>query len=148
MSDHISDSDLIDFIGKRLDETRTREIQVALETSDQLMTRYTFLAAAISSLDTTVSQAADRLDSSFLTDNIMRAVRNQAAKGSRVLVSEFVNWIRFIAKPVVAACVVLILMLATYNYMSADQFEEEVSTAEAMLGLPPVTIASAYSVNY
>lgn len=148
MPEQITDIELVDFINNRLGESRTHEVKSALKESVELQKRHAFLVSTMTSLNAAVSGSADRLDSSFLTDNIMRAVRNQAVKSSKIVVNEFVNWIGFVFKPVVTACVILIMVLATYNYISADQLDEEVSTAEAMLGLPPVTIASAYDVTY
>jgi hypothetical protein len=43
------------------------------------------------------------------------------------------------------AAVVLIAVLTAYNIRVSAQYEADLSAAEAVLGLPPVTLATAYS---
>lgn len=148
MADHITDSDLVDYIAGTLDRDRSAVVRDAIARSTSTEERYTFLKTFSTAINSTVADAADRLDSSFLTDNIMRAVTRQAVDTGRLVVNDFVSWIRIIFKPVMATCMVVILLLAAYNFVAADQHSEAASAADAMLGLPQVTIASAYDVSY
>lgn len=148
MNDHITDTELIDFIAGSLEAGRAAEISKAVASSVSLQERCEWLESVSTSLQTVVVQAADNLDSSFLTDNIMRAVTRQAVDSGRQVVSEFVSWISIIFKPVIAMCVLVTILLAAYNFVAADQHAESATTADAVLGLPQVTIASAYDVSY
>ena len=95
------------------------------------------------SLRDMVSSESERVPHTMITNNILRAVRTTPSSmtaldelWSRALVSWF--------RPVVVAAVLLILLLAAYNVRQTSSESVGLTTTERVLGLHPVTVASAY----
>jgi hypothetical protein len=98
------------------------------------------------SLRDMVSSESEHVEHALITNNILRAVRKAPAGmpslddlWERALVSWF--------RPVVVAAVLLILLLAAYNVRQTSSDALELTTTERILGLHPVTVASAYDVE-
>lgn len=81
-----------------------------------------------------------------LTDNILRAVRPGAERMrnfDELWSGALVSWFR----PVVVAGLLLIVLLAAYNARQTSSEIAGLTTTERVLGLHPVTIASAYDLE-
>ncbi|NND72777.1 MAG: hypothetical protein HKN43_14465 [Rhodothermales bacterium] len=148
MDKTISDSDLLDYIHDVLAPAKRVEVEIQLAVSQDLQNRLDFLVGTTSDLQDAVASVADAHDTIFLTDKIMRNIGRIPARAASFSLTEFLLGIKLAFKPVIATAVLLIVVLATYNVVSADQSESEVTTAEAMLGLSPVTIADAYEASF
>ena len=75
----------------------------------------------------------------------MRALKRITnGRSEEVWIGELVSWFR----PVFIAGLLVIVSLAIYNVnlLSADN-EYQQTAAEMVLGLPPITVASAYDIN-
>ena len=83
----------------------------------------------------------------MITDRIVRTVRAQENPRRRTIdlwSGDLVSWFR----PVVAAGILAILLLAAYNIQSSRSNALSGSTTDMVLGLPSVTVVSAYDYDY
>ena len=88
----------------------------------------------------------ERFDSPELTNQIMRAVRRSAIRGWRfedLWAGFHVSWFR----PVMVGCMVLALVLLAYNAGRTHSGFEQLTTTERVLGLHPVTVATAFDLD-
>lgn len=82
---------------------------------------------------------------SMPTERVMRAIRASiAAQRVAFLERELVSWFR----PVLALGVMVIMMLAVYNFDLSRQNDHPQTPAEMVLGLQPVTVAAAYDIEF
>lgn len=84
---------------------------------------------------------------SMPAERVMRAVKAARKRGSVVedfLERELLSWFR----PVVAAGLVVILALAAYNFEMSKQNDYDQTATEMVLGLHPVTVATAFDINF
>lgn len=87
----------------------------------------------------------DRSMMSMPTERVMRAIRASiAAQRVAFLERELVSWFR----PVLALGVMVIMMLAVYNFDLSRQNDHPQTPAEMVLGLQPVTVAAAYDIEF
>ena len=81
---------------------------------------------------------------SMPTERVMRAIsRSRSWRREHVLSSELINWFRPVA--LVGSMAVILMML--YNLQISSTLDYDQSAAEAVFGLPPVTVASAYHLS-
>lgn len=82
---------------------------------------------------------------SMPTERVMRAVRAAASPYRESFVErELVSWFR----PVLALGVVVILALAVYNFDLSRKNDYPQTATEMVLGLQPVTVATAYDIEF
>ena len=84
---------------------------------------------------------------SMPAERVMRAVKAAGQRGSVVedfLERELLSWFR----PVVAAGLLIILALAAYNVEMSKQNDYDQTATEMVLGLHPVTVATAYDISF
>lgn len=87
----------------------------------------------------------DRSMMSMPTERVMRAIRASiAAQRVTFLERELVSWFR----PVLALGVMVIMMLAVYNFDLSRQNDHSQTPAEMVLGLQPITVAAAYDIEF
>lgn len=85
----------------------------------------------------------DRSVRPMIADRIMRSIdasRPVAWTPMDVMAGQLLRWFR----PVVAAGLLLIILLAGFNLMSSIEGD---TAADRLLGLPSVTVASVYDVD-
>lgn len=125
------------------DETDLRQ---RLDASPALRAELEDLHALRGLLQTTVHASSERILQPFFTDRLMR--RLDPARLRRSPDEEFFGALLWLFRPVAVAGMLLILVLAAYNVMRANDYEVPPSTTEAVFGLPPVSLATAYEVHY
>jgi hypothetical protein len=82
---------------------------------------------------------------SMPSERVMRAIRATVAVQRATFVErELVSWFR----PVLALGVMVIMMLAVYNFDLSRQNDHPQTPAEMVLGLQPVTVAAAYDIEF
>ena len=84
---------------------------------------------------------------SMPTERVLRAVRAAGIRPGRVeefLERELLSWFR----PVFVAGLLIIVALAAYNIELSQNNDYEQSATEMVLGLQPVTLASAYDIDF
>ena len=84
---------------------------------------------------------------SMPTERVLRAVRAAGLRPGRVeefLERELLSWFR----PVFVAGLLIIVALAAYNIELSQNNDYEQSATEMVLGLQPVTLASAYDIDF
>ncbi len=98
------------------------------------------------SLQGMVASESESVQHSLITNNILRAVRTTRAGviGIDELWSRaLVTWFR----PVIIAGILLVFLLAAYNVRQTSSESLELTTTERVLGLHPVTVASAFDLE-
>lgn len=98
------------------------------------------------SLQDMVAIESQHVQQELLTNSILRAVRSTKAgvKGIDELWSRaLLTWFR----PVMIAGILLIFLLAAYNVRQTRSDSVNLTTTERVLGLHPVTVASAYDLD-
>lgn len=101
----------------------------------------------VSSLRALVDQERAVSMMTMPTERVMRAVRAAKQSGTRVehwFERELLSWF----KPVVVAGALVIMALAAFNFDLSRQNDFNQSTTEMVLGLQPVTVASAYDLSF
>lgn len=97
-------------------------------------------------LRTTVRADAEVATRPFLADRVMRRLAAPVRRLSPE--EELLGGLLRLFRPVAVAGLLLILALAAYNVTLATGYVAAPSTAEAVLGLPPVSLTTAYDVDY
>lgn len=85
----------------------------------------------------------DRSVRPMIEDRIMRSIDTSHSAGwtpADLVAGQLLRWFR----PVVAAGLLLIILLAGFNLMSSIEGD---TAADRLLGLPSVTVASVYDVD-
>ena len=98
------------------------------------------------SLRDMVAGESENVRHPHLTDNILRAVRPSTERMrsfDELWSGALVSWFR----PVVVAGLLLIVLLAAYNARQTSPEIAGLTTTERVLGLHPVTVASAYDLE-
>jgi len=113
-----------------------RDELAALETLQQLL-RTTFQASSARALKP------------FFADRVMRRLASAARRLPVPSPEEEVfSLLLRLFRPVAIAGALIILGFATYNVTLAGAYDTQPSTTEAVLGLPPVTLATAYDLDF
>jgi len=83
---------------------------------------------------------------SMPAERVMRAVKAASSRKRRdaYLERQLISWFR----PVMAAGLLVILMLAFYNFDLSRENDVHQTPAEMVLGLHPVTVAAAYDLEF
>ena len=116
--------------------------------SPALRTELEALKALHSLLQTTVRASSERALEPFFADRLMRRLAPAPQRlAATTPDEEFFGLLLGLFRPVAVACLLLILGFATYNVTLSGDYEAQASTTEAVLGLPPVTLATAYNLN-
>lgn len=99
-------------------------------------------------LQTTVRASSAQALKPFFADRLMRRLAPVAHRlAAPAADEEFFGLLLRLFRPVAVAGLLLILGFATYNVTYSNDYEAEASTTEAVLGLPPVTLATAYDLD-
>ncbi|WP_457653366.1 anti-sigma factor family protein [Rhodocaloribacter sp.] len=123
------------------EEARRWERRVAA--SPELRARADEWRALQSLLRTTVRESSEEALRPFFADRLMRRLRPPAAARAEAFAASLTAFFR----PVALAGLLIIAMLVGYN-VSSYAYEAEPSPTEAVLGLPPVTLATAFDSAY
>ena len=99
------------------------------------------------SLRKMVAGESEHVHHSVLTDNILRAVRPKTG-GMRSFDELWSGTLLAWFRPVVVAGILLIFLLAAYNAQKTSPVMAELTTTQRVLGLHPVTVASAYDREF
>lgn len=86
---------------------------------------------------------AEAVASPWLAKRVLQRLSNPPASYA----DELALWLGQVFRPVALAGLVMVLILAGYNLRLSQSFATEASTAEAVLGLPPVSAASVYDLD-
>jgi hypothetical protein len=97
------------------------------------------------SLQLAAMRAAERGVKPFFVDRVMRSVA--VAKAARLPAEEMfeglVGWFR----PIAVASLLIIIGLVGFNLKEASTHELAVSVSESVLGLPAVSVETAFELN-
>ncbi len=123
------------------EEARRWERRVAA--SPELRARADEWRALRNVLRTTVRESSEAALRPFFTDRLMRRLRPPAAARAEAFAASLAALFR----PVALAGLLVIAILVGYN-VASYAYEAEPSATEAVLGLPPVTVATAFDAAY
>ena len=127
------------------EETRLRD---DLARSPELRAELDEVKALRSVLQTTVRASSEQALKPFFADRLMRrlapATQRLAATAPD---EEFFGSLLRLFRPVAVAGLLLILGFATYNVTLSDAYDAQPTPTEAMLGLRPVTLTTAYNLD-
>ena len=127
------------------EEARLRQ---ELDGAAELRAELEALQGLQSVLQNTVRASSERALQPFFAD---RLVRRLAPAPQRLATTtpdeEFFGLLLRLFRPVAVAGLLLILGFATYNVTVSGDYEAQASTTEAVLGLPPVSLATAYTLD-
>lgn len=138
---------LLRLIQGDLSAEEVAQLRAEVERSPALRAELDELRALHGLLRTTVQASADDALQPFFADRLMRRLRpapHRLAAPDEAFFEALLAWFR----PVALAGLLLLFGLITYNVTLSNEYEAEPSTTEAVLALPPVTLATAYDVDY
>lgn len=141
---HDHPDQLLRFLDGALPPEEAAAVQRALDASPALRDELATLRALRGSLRA-ATHADDALQP-FFTDRLMRRLAPAPARLSES--EEFFGALVRLFRPVALAGLLLVLGFAAYNVNLAEDYEAEPTTTEAVLALPPVSLATAYDVDY
>ncbi len=99
-------------------------------------------------LPTTVHASSERALAPFFADRLMRRLAPAPQRlAAPTPDEEFFGLLWGLFRPVAVVGLLLIFGFATYNVTLSGDYEAQASTTEAVLGLPPVTLATAYELD-
>jgi hypothetical protein len=124
-------------------------VQRDLEHSPELRATLHEIKALHGLLQSTVDASAQHALKPFFTDRVMRRLTPIPQKLTAASQDEeFFAFLLRLFRPVALAGILLILGFATYNVAFSDAYVAETTATEAMLGLPPVTLTTAYTLDF
>lgn len=127
------------------EEARLRQ---ELERSPALRAELEALQALQGLLQTTVRASSERALQPFFADHLMRRLTPAPQRlAATTPDEEFFGLLLRLFRPVAVAGLLLVLGFATYNVTVSGEYEAQTSTTEAVLGLPPVSLATAYDLD-
>lgn len=128
------------------EEARLRQ---KLDQSPELRAALQEVKALHGLLHTTVHTSAEHALKPFFTDRVMRQLApSPQGLAAAVQDEEFFGVLLRLFRPVALAGFLLILGFATYNVAFSDVYDVPTTTTEAVLGLPPVTLTTAYNLDF
>ena len=99
-------------------------------------------------LRTTVRASSEQALKPFFADRLMRRMAPTPQRLAADAPDEelFGSLLRLF-RPIAVTGLLIVLGFAAYNVTLSGEYEAEASTTEAVLGLPPVTLATAYDLD-
>ncbi len=131
----------------RLSETEHRAFEAEMNRSGVLRAEVEALRVLRREMQDSLEASALGAVQPHLADRVLNRVLQRAAAPRSVFADELALWLGQIFRPVAIAGALVALLLAGYNIRLSQSFATESTTAEAMLGLPPVSAASVYDLD-
>ncbi len=133
--------DLLRLIDGTLDEAKARRLRAEVDRSPALRDRLNRLRDLQGLLRETALLSSQSAVAPFLTDRVMRRLEPAARR------DDLTYAMSLVFKPVIAACLILVIGLTVYNLSLSADYAAETTTAEAILALPPVHSISVYDLD-
>ena len=128
------------------DEARLRD---DLARSPELRAELDGMKALRGLLQATVRASSEQALKPFFADRLMRRLAPATQRlASAASDEEFFGSLLRLFRPVAVASLLLILGFATYNVTLSDAYDAQPTTTEAVLGLTPVTLTTAYNLDF
>ncbi len=135
---------LLRYLEGRLPVSEREAVRGKLAASAALREELEALRRMQGLLRTAVDESSIGAVRPFLADRVVRRLRTpQTAPAGEEVISGMLSGL---FRPFIAFAMVLILALALYNFVTHD-YDVKRSAAEAVFGLPPVTLATAYDLQ-
>jgi len=146
---HKNFNQILGFLNGELSPEENKIFRNRLEESPALRAEVEELRALQTTLRDTLDTHSEEALRPFFTDRLMRRV-NAIRTTTYVFSSEeeFFRNLTRLFKPIAVASLVIILSLAAYNFTISNAYEVAPSPTEAVLGLPPVDLATAYDLDF
>jgi len=113
-----------------------------MASSPELRGEYERLSTMRDILRVSVEEDARNALQPFFTERLLRKLKPTGS----TMESDFLASLSALFRPVIAAGLVIIVALLAYNVMTVS-YEADQSATEVALGLPPVTLATAYDLD-
>jgi hypothetical protein len=127
----------------------TRKIEHELKATPVVQDEVDQLVRLQSLMRQTMKASAPSAVRPFLADRVMRRLDSSRARLAHLSAEEELQrGLEWLFRRVAVACLIIIIGLAVYNVFQVTSYEANATTAEAVLGLPPVTIATADALDY
>ena len=139
---------IVDYENGRLSPDESVLFELRLERSPELKLALMDYRQTRSQLCETIKSNAASSVQPFFTDRLMRKINKLVQKPDKAnLDEEFLLMLLRQFRPVLVIAALIIVFLIGYNVRQSSVYEAEQSATEAVLGLPPVTLATAYDVD-
>ena len=139
---------LLRFLDGTLPDEEAAQMRRALEASPALRADLEAARTLRHALRQTVRTAAVDALRPFFADRLMRRLATAPVPLAGARDEEFFGALVRLFRPVVLAGLLVVLGFAAYNVNLAAEYDAEPSMTEAVLALPPVSLATAYDVAY
>lgn len=127
----------------------SQQIEHELKTTPALQDEVAELVRLQSLVRHSVQASAPTAVRPFLADRVMRRLDSSRARLAHLSAEEELqSGLEWLFRRVAVACLIIIIGLAVYNVFQVTSYEADATTTEAVLGLPPVTIATADALDY
>ena len=136
---------LIDLLNGGLPDHEEMEVRQSLASSATLRNTLAELESLKRSLTTVATQGAEDNVRPFLAQRVLGRI---AGRRATTWIDETADRLATWFRPVAVACALVIAGLAVHNAVVSSQYNTETSLTEQLLGLPPVSIATAYDMSY
>lgn len=133
---------LLSFLRDELKPSEAAALKQELDQSATLRTELADLKALQHLLQESVRESSETALRPFFADRVMRRIAPTTAPDEALL--EYL-WRLF--RPMVVVSTLLILGLAAYSASRIDAYEATPTTSEAILGLQPITLTSAFAAD-
>ena len=140
---------LLSFLNGEMPPEESQAFQQKLEQSPELRTELEEMRTLQATLRTSVRTHSTEALRPFFADRLMRRINARCAVHNTFSPEEeFFRNLAKLFRPIAIASVIIILSLATYNFALSTAYEVSPSPTEAVLGLPPVDLATAYDLDF
>lgn len=134
---------MLRWLDGRLSDSDRRAFEAELNRSDALRAEVDALRGLRHGMQETLHADAAAAADPYLADRVLRRL----AVPRPVFADDLALWLGQVFRPVAIAGALVAVLLAGYNVRLSQSFATESSTAEAMLGLPPISAASVYDLD-
>jgi anti-sigma factor RsiW len=134
---------MLRWLDGRLPDADRRAFEAELNRSDALRVEVDALRGLRLGMQDALRAEAAGVADPYLADRVLRRIEAPRP----VFADELALWLGQVFRPVAIAGALVVVLLAGYNVRLSQSFATESSTAEAMLGLPPVSTASVYDLD-
>lgn len=133
---------LLSFLRDELTPPEVAKLKAELERSAALRAELADLTALQHLLQESVRASSETAIKPFFADRVMRRIAPSPAPDEAIL-----GYLWHLFRPMAVVSTFLILGLAAYSASRMDAYEATPTTSEAILGLQPVTLTSAFAAD-
>lgn len=140
---------LLAYIHDEMDPTEREAFEHEILSKPEIAEEISRLEKLQYAMQSAVAASNESALKPFFEERLMRRLESESASfRERLFEDEFFVGLSSLFRPVAFAGLLLAILLAGYNVSQETYEEGSQTTTEAVLALPPISLATAYEVDY